>query len=115
MSTEEQYAIITKNIFIEERVHNWIKETIEARLQEEEKQYAKRMDKLKQEKLRLEAELVGLGELPMYQKNSKSKLVQSKQLPSSPTIQSAQNNKNKSESIMQRLNAEIVQACSQNI
>ena len=114
MTTEEQYAIITKNIFIEERVHNWIKETIEARLQEEEKQFTKRMDKLKQEKLRLEADLVGLGELPMYQKKGKSKQAQSKQLPPFPSNQQVQqqNKKNTTESIIKRLNAELEEVCS---
>lgn len=66
MTTKEQYAIISKNIFIEERVHNWIAETIQARLQHEEKIYNNRLDKLKQEKGRLEAELMGMGELPMF-------------------------------------------------
>lgn len=114
MSTEEQYAIITKNIFIEERVHNWIKETMEARLQEEEKQYTKRLDKLKQEKLRLEADLMGLGELPMYHKKNQSKQAQGKQFPPFPKKQE-QDKKNKSESIVQKLNNELAKACGTDI
>ncbi len=34
MSTKEEYAIITKNIFIEEREHNWIVTTLKTRLQD---------------------------------------------------------------------------------
>ena len=32
MSTKEEYAIITKNIFIEERMHNWVTSCLKTRL-----------------------------------------------------------------------------------
>lgn len=66
MSTKEEYAIITKNIFIEERVHNWIVTTLKTRLQDECTKYNKRMGALKQKRDRLEAELIGLGDLPIF-------------------------------------------------
>ena len=79
MSTKEQYAVIIKNIYIEERIHNWLKTAIESRLQEEEKAYNIRMSKLKDEKNKLEAELIGLGEFPIFQKQPNKSVQKPKQ------------------------------------
>ena len=100
MSVKKQYAIITKNILIEERVHNWIIETIQTRLQAEEKSYNIRLDKLKQEQERLQAELMGMGELPMF-KQPTNKPEPKQQQTNQPT--------KKAESLTSKLNDEIEQ------
>ncbi len=39
MSKKEQYVIMIKDIYIEERVHNWITSCLKAKLQDEEKRF----------------------------------------------------------------------------
>lgn len=103
MSKKEQYAIMVKDIYIEERVHNWVTSCLKARLQDEEQRFNRRIEALKQKRDELQADLIGLGELPMFQKNSQQ-VKQVKQL--NPAIQ--QNTKQtKTESLIQKLEQEI--------
>lgn len=103
MSKKEQYAIMVKDIYVEERVHNWITSCLKVRLQDEEKRFNRRIEVLKQKRDKLQADLMGLGELPIFQKSSQ----QVKQ--PNPAIQ--QNTKQtKTESLVQKLEQEIKSA-----
>ena len=100
MSKKEQYAIMVKDIYVEERVHNWVTSCLKARLQDEEQRFNRRIEALKQKRDELQADLIGLGELPMFNKNSQT-VKQPNQ-----TIQ--QNTKQpKTESLSQKLEQEI--------
>ncbi len=81
-------------------MHNWVTSCLKARLQDEEQRFNRRFEALKQKRDELQADLIGLGELPMFQKSSQ----QVKQL--NPAIQ--QNTKQtKTESLIQKLEQEI--------
>lgn len=102
MSKKEQYAIMVKDIYVEERVHNWITSCLKVRLQDEEKRFNRRIEALKQKRDELQADLMGLGELPIFQKSSQ-------QVKPNPNIQ--QNTKQtKTESLIQKLEQEIKSA-----
>lgn len=81
-------------------MHNWVTSCLKARLQDEEQRFNRRIEALKQKRDELQADLIGLGELPMFPKSSQ----QIKQL--NPAIQ--QNTKQtKTESLIQKLEQEI--------
>lgn len=59
-------------------MHNWVTSCLKARLQDEEQIFNRRFEALKQKRDELQADLIGLGELPMFQKvlNKLNNLIQ---------------------------------------